>query len=282
MEKIQQMEQEKENKAGAGEINSTSLQIGKNNNFESSSYDEKNTLRFSKVDDMDMTTLHKESTTLSNRFKYSVYGKGNETVNLTQIVDENENLRELFDDINLLKKRLHGMRKNNTNISKEIANINNKVFLLSRLFNEGFHEISRELLKIHEVQLDKLLKGIHNMLLIGENDNNSVYFELVKLRNMSNNTYGLDSNEQLKLPKIMTNMEKIYKHPYLEKADPSTLIYNVIKNIVDENNSLTKSISMKKKKIPWEEFQHLSGYQIFTLLTMNKVSSYIKILEYYR
>jgi hypothetical protein len=88
---------------------------------------------------------------------------------------------------------------------------------------------------------------------------------------MSNNISGSNSNEQLKLPKIMTNMEKIYKHPYLEKADPSTLIYNVIKNIVDENNSLTKSISMKKKKIPWEEFQHLSAYQIFTLLTLNKV-----------
>jgi hypothetical protein len=88
---------------------------------------------------------------------------------------------------------------------------------------------------------------------------------------MSNNTAGSGANEQLRLPKIMTNMERIYKHPYLEKADPSTLIYNVIKNIVDENNSLTKSMSMKKKKIPWEEFQHLSAYQIFTLLTLNKV-----------
>jgi hypothetical protein len=156
MEKIQQLEGDRERVPIEGHNNS-SLHMGKTNL--ESSYDERNTLRISKVDDMDTTTINKDNTMLSNRFKYSVYGKGNDTVNLTQIVDENENLRELLDDINLHKKRLQGMRKNNTNISKEIANINNKVFLLSKLFNEGFHEISRELLKIHEVQLDKLLKG---------------------------------------------------------------------------------------------------------------------------
>jgi hypothetical protein len=150
MEKIQMLEMEKER----AEVNNSSMQMGRTNI--ESSYDGANTLRYSKAEDMDITS--KDLTVLTNRFKYSVYGKG-DTVNLTQIVDENENLKELLDDINLHKKRLQGMRKNNTNISKEIANINNKVFLLSKLFNEGFHEISRELLKIHEVQLDKLLKG---------------------------------------------------------------------------------------------------------------------------
>ena len=33
------------------------------------------------------------------------------------------------------------------------------MFILSKIYNEGFHEISKELLKVHEVQLEKLVSS---------------------------------------------------------------------------------------------------------------------------
>jgi hypothetical protein len=65
----------------------------------------------------------------------------------------------MVDDLNQLKNRLQAMKKNNTNINIEISNRNNKMFILAKIFNEGFHEISKELLKVHEIQLDKLVSS---------------------------------------------------------------------------------------------------------------------------
>ena len=74
-------------------------------------------------------------------------------------MEENEQLKEMVDNLNQLKNRLQAMKKNNTNINVEISNRNNKMFILSKIFNEGFHEISKELLKVHEIQLDKLVSS---------------------------------------------------------------------------------------------------------------------------
>jgi hypothetical protein len=70
---------------------------------------------------------------------------------------------------------------------------------------------------------------------------------------------------------IYSNIEKKYNFPVIEKADPTSFIYNVIKNMIDENNSLNKSVNIKKKKFEWEEFKEFSPYQIYTLLSLNKV-----------
>jgi hypothetical protein len=56
-----------------------------------------------------------------------------------------------------------------------------------------------------------------------------------------------------------------------EKSDPTTFIYNVIKNMLEEHHNLNKMINIKKKKFDWEEFKNFSAYQIYTLLTLNRV-----------
>ena len=63
----------------------------------------------------------------------------------------------------------------------------------------------------------------------------------------------------------------------MEKSGPKTLIYNAIKNVLDENLNETKITNLKKNKIDWEEFKYFSCYQIYTILNMNK--EIIKKLE---
>ncbi len=74
----------------------------------------------------------------------------------------------------------------------------------------------------------------------------------------------------MKLPIIQGNIKKKYNYPVHEKTLPSTSIYNVVKNILDEHQSLNRNLLIKKKKFHWEEFKNFSAYQIYTLISMNK------------
>ena len=56
----------------------------------------------------------------------------------------------------------------------------------------------------------------------------------------------------------------------MEKSNPNTLIYNVIKNIFDENHKSSKISNIRKNKINWEDFKNFSSYQMYTILNMNK------------
>ena len=56
----------------------------------------------------------------------------------------------------------------------------------------------------------------------------------------------------------------------MEKSHPNTLIYNVVKNMLDENHNSSKISNIRKNKINWEEFKDFSAYQIYTILNMNK------------
>ena len=56
----------------------------------------------------------------------------------------------------------------------------------------------------------------------------------------------------------------------MEKAQPNDLLYKVVKNIIDENNTTSKINNIKKNKFSWEEFKDFSAYQIYTLLNINK------------
>ena len=80
-------------------------------------------------------------------------------VNLNEIIEENEQLKDMFDNLKQLKNRLNNIKKNNSGLLTDIVNKNNKMFILSKIYNEGFHEISKELLKVHEVQLEKLVSS---------------------------------------------------------------------------------------------------------------------------
>ncbi len=87
--------------------------------------------------------------------------------------------------------------------------------------------------------------------------------------------------DQMKLPMINNNIKQKYNYPVIEKADPTTFIYNAIKKMLDENQSLNKSLNINKKKIDWEDFKNLSAYQVYTLISLNKVSNKIVIILIY-
>ena len=92
---------------------------------------------------------------------------------------------------------------------------------------------------------------------------------------LANNLAGSYSVDQIKLPKITQKMNKDYKFPYMEKCDPNAIKYNSLKVIKEENEYMNRSFEMKKKRLDWDEFKELSSYQIFTILTLNKVNIYL-------
>lgn len=102
------------------------------------------------------------------------------------------------------------------------------------------------------------------MLFVENSYGNSLYFELVKER-------GGHTDEQLRLPIINNNIKQKYNYPILEKSEPTTFIYNVIKNMLDEHHNLNKSLNIRKKRFDWDEFKHFSAYQIYTILSLNRV-----------
>ena len=139
--------------------------------------------------------------------------------------------------------------------------MNYSYFYCKKIFSEGLHEIAKELLKINEMELEKVVNNTHN-----NSNSNSLYFDIFK----TNYNSGQSKNDLLKLPMINVNKNVKYKYPVFEKSEPSGLLYKVIKNIIEENNFNTKIKNLKENKFPWEEFQEFSGYQIYTLLNINK------------
>ena len=194
--------------------------------------------------------------------------KSRESINLNEIMEENEEIKNQYIQILQLKKIYKSKKKENKILLKNIADMNTECFTYKRIFNEGIHEIAKELLKLHEMQLDKVINNK------GKNKSNinSIYFEMVKSNDKKNDTL-------FKLPKINDNIIKKYKFPINEKRTPETLIFNVIKKMVNESHNLNKAINLKKNKFSWEEFKTFSAYQIYTILNLNKKA--IQKLESY-
>ena len=195
-----------------------------------------------------------------------------ESVNLNEIIEENEDIRNQYNQI-LQLKRIYKKKKNeNLILLKNISEMNTECFSYKKMFNEGIHEIAKELLKLHEMQLDKVINNN------GENNSNSnsIYFEMVKRNGNGNDT---KNDTLLKLPIINNNIKKKYNFPVIEKRTPETLIFNAIKKMVDESHNLNKVINLKKNKFSWEEFRLFSAYQIYTILNLNK--NVVKKLENY-
>ena len=80
-----------------------------------------------------------------------------------------------------------------------VNEMNINCFLYKKIFNEGMHEIGKELLKIHELKLDKVISRTNSK------NSNSVYFQIVK-DNINGNEKKND--EILKLPLINKNITK--------------------------------------------------------------------------
>ena len=102
------------------------------------------------LDDMNFTGPNK---TNNSRIKDS------SILNITEFIEDNDKLKEKFERINYLKEKFRFRKKENKFIGNEIARINLQIHLMATIFTDGMHEISRELLKIHEIQLEKVLKG---------------------------------------------------------------------------------------------------------------------------
>lgn len=209
-----------------------------------------------------------------SKFKYSEYGKDNalnkSLLNITEIIDENVYLKDKFAELREKKTTLIKFRKENKLLSNEISSINAQIFFLSKVFSEGMHEIGVELRKVHEIQLDKIINK--------NSYGNSLYFELVKdiyPSNLSGNCYPL--TKEIKLPIIHDNIQRKYNYPIIEKSEPKTFIYNVIKNMIDEHQLLNRNLNIRKKKFDWNEFCDFTAYQMFTILSLNK--EIIKELE---
>ena len=182
-------------------------------------------------------------------------------IKINEIVKENEDIKKQYLRIRELKKLYKNKRIINQNLIKSINEMNTNCFLFKKIFNEGMHEIGKELLKIHELKLDKIIAGTN------AKNSNSVYFQIVK-----DNVNGNDkkNDDILKLPLISKNIKEKYNYPIVEKSHPNTLIYNVVKNMLDENHNSSKISNIRKNKINWEEFKDFSAYQIYTILNMNK------------
>ena len=211
-----------------------------------------------------------EKNNLNNSFNFtnnnndSLINEQNFNLNISEIVEENEDIKNQYQKIIDLKKIYNNKKKENENLIKGITEMNSDIFLFKKIFNEGLHEIAKELLKIHEIQLDKVINSQNQ-----KNDlmGNNLYFEIVK-QNFNGNEQKND--EMLKLPIINSNIQKKYNYPVTLKATSDSLVYKVIKNMLENSNNLNKILNMKKNKFSWEEFKSFSAYQIYTILNINK------------
>ena len=210
-----------------------------------------------------------EKNNLNNSFNFtnnndSLLNEQNFDLNISEIVEENEDIKNQYQKIIDLKKIYNNKKKENENLIKGITEMNSDIFLFKKIFNEGLHEIAKELLKIHEIQLDKVINSQNN-----KNDllGNNLYFEIIK-QNYNGNEQKND--EMLKLPIINSNIQKKYNYPVTLKTTSDSLVHKVIKNMLDNSNNLNKILNMKKNKFSWEEFKSFSAYQIYTILNINK------------
>ena len=190
-------------------------------------------------------------------------------IKINEIVRENEDIKNQYNRILELKKEYKNAKIQNHRMIKTINEMSMDCFLFKKIFNEGMNEIGRELLKIHELKLDKVINGTNQ-----SKNSSSLYFQIVKTKTNGNET---KNDSILKLPLINKNIIEKYNYPIVEKSEPKTLIYNAIKNVLDENLNEAKITNFKKNKIDWEEFKNFSSYQIYTILNMNK--EIIKKLE---
>ena len=221
-------------------------------------------------------TLQNSNLNISNNYNNISYYENSQilndkipnSININELIENNNSLKEQYFRILKLRKEYLNKKNANINLVKQITDMNTDSFLFKKIFEEGFYELSKEILKINELQLDKVISYNNS-----EINTNSMYFEMIKQKKYNNKR----NDEELKLPIINNNIIKKYNYPLIEKSNPNNLIYRVIKNIVDESHISNKKNNMKKNKFKWDEFQNFSAYQIYTILNMNR--DIIKKLE---
>jgi hypothetical protein len=180
------------------------------------------------------------------------------SINIPEILEKNEKLRKKMEKNIKLREILKEKKDENSYLMRSINLMNNNYFKCKKVYTEGMHEVAKELLRINEMELDKVINNSNTNF-------NSLYFDIFKTNNN-----GKSNNDLLRLPIINSNINKKFKYPIMEKSEPNDLLFKVIKNIIEENNNNNKINNMKKNKFSWEEFKDFSAYQIYTLLNINK------------
>ena len=194
-----------------------------------------------------------DSTSLNNS---SLIGN---SINVQEILEKNENLKKKKEKIDELKEILKEKKNENDYLIKNINMLNNNYFRCRKIYREGMYEIAKELLRINEIELDKVINNSNTNF-------NSLYFDIFK----TNYNNGKTNKDFLKIPIINSNIKTKFKYPVAEKAQPNDLLYKVVKNIINENNVANKINNIKKNKFSWDEFKDFSAYQVYTLLNLNK------------
>ena len=194
-----------------------------------------------------------DSTSLNNS---SLIGN---SINVPEILEKNENLKKKKEKIDELKEILKEKKNENDYLIKNINMLNNNYFRCRKIYREGMYEIAKELLRINEMELDKVINNSNTNF-------NSLYFDIFK----TNYNNGKTNKDFLKIPIINSNIKTKFKYPVAEKAQPNDLLYKVVKNIINENNVANKINNIKKNKFSWDEFKDFSAYQVYTLLNLNK------------
>ena len=190
-------------------------------------------------------------------------------IRVDELVRDNEDIKNQYNKILELKKAYKKAKYKNHKMIKTINGMSMDCFLFKKIFNEGMNEIGHELLKIHEIKLDKVINGTNQ-----KKNSSSLYFQIVKNKTNGNET---KNDDILRLPLINKNIIEKYNYPIVEKSGPKTLIYHAIKTVLDANIKEEKISNLKKNKIEWDEFKNFSAYQVYTILNMNK--DIIKKLE---
>ena len=75
----------------------------------------------------------------------------NNNINVSEILDKNENLKQKNDKIIALKEYWKEKKRENDILIKSINRMNNNLFKCKKIYREGMHEIAKELLRINEI-----------------------------------------------------------------------------------------------------------------------------------
>ena len=112
-----------------------------------------------------------------------------------------------------------------------------------------------------------------------------MYFEFLKDKQIGNLTGSYNMEDQLKLPIIHNNIQKKYNYPLIEKTNPTVSIYNAIKNMIDENQNLSRSLNINKKKLDILYVLRTTTTRLYTLSSLyhhSYIYIYYEMEEKYR
>ena len=98
----------------------------------------------------------------------------NNSINISDILEKNEELKKKKEKNDILREYLRDRKNENDYIIKNINQMNNNFFRCKRIYREGMYEIAKELLRINEIELDKVINNSNTNF-------NSLYFDIYNI-----------------------------------------------------------------------------------------------------